>query len=98
MGACAGRTQGASIAALSGRPRTPQRACPARSGSPCSFCWSFLGPAHGGHTRARQAACMTTTTIITVNALLSVLVLGAVGMLVRLAHRLPETAPHHDEH
>src|SRR6185437_4536181 len=43
MGACDGRTQGASIAALSRRPRTPQRACPARPGGPCSFCWSFLG-------------------------------------------------------
>src|SRR5438067_4366230 len=42
MGACDGRTQGASIAALSGRPRTPQRACPARSGDPCSFRWSLL--------------------------------------------------------
>ena len=40
---------------------------------------------------------MTTTTIITVNALLSLLVVAAVGLLVRLAHRLPETAPHHDE-
>jgi hypothetical protein len=40
---------------------------------------------------------MTTTTIITVNALLSVLVLAAVGTFVRVAHRLPETAPHHDE-
>jgi hypothetical protein len=40
---------------------------------------------------------MTTTTIITVNALLSVLVLATVGLLVRLAHRLPVTAPHHDE-
>src|SRR5439155_22629513 len=42
MGACDGRTQGASLAALAGRPRTRQRACPARSGGPCSFCWSFL--------------------------------------------------------
>src|SRR6266702_7954369 len=41
MGACDGRTQGAPIAALSGRLRTPQRACPARSGGPCSFRWSF---------------------------------------------------------
>ena len=40
---------------------------------------------------------MTTTTIITVNALLSVLVLAAAGLLVRLAQRLPETAPHYDE-
>ena len=40
---------------------------------------------------------MTTTTIITVNALLSALVLATVGLLIRLAHRLPETAPHHDE-
>jgi hypothetical protein len=32
-----------------------------------------------------------------VNALLSVLVLAAVAALVRLAHRLPETAPNHDE-
>jgi hypothetical protein len=40
---------------------------------------------------------MTTTTIITLNALLAVLVIGAVGTLVRLAHRLPEWAPHHDE-
>jgi hypothetical protein len=40
---------------------------------------------------------MTTTTIITVNALLSVLVLAAAGLLIRLTHRLPETAPHHDE-
>jgi hypothetical protein len=37
------------------------------------------------------------TMIITVNALLSVLVLAAAGSLVRLVHRLPETAPHHDE-
>src|SRR6266702_3746902 len=42
MGACDGRTQGAPLAALAGRLRTPQRACPARSGGPCSFCWSFL--------------------------------------------------------
>src|SRR5258707_8762532 len=57
MGACDGRTQGASIAALSRRPRTPQRACPARSGSPCSFCWSFL--AHldlGRHAHATECA------------------------------------------
>jgi predicted PurR-regulated permease PerM len=40
---------------------------------------------------------MTTTTIITVNALLAVLVIVAVSTLVRLAHRLPERAPHHDE-
>jgi hypothetical protein len=40
---------------------------------------------------------MTTTTIVTVNALLSVLVLASVAAIVRLAHRLPETAPHHDE-
>jgi hypothetical protein len=40
---------------------------------------------------------MTTTTIITVNALLAVLVLAAVGALVRVAHRLPALAPHHDE-
>ena len=40
---------------------------------------------------------MTTTTIVTVNALLSGLVVAAVGLVVRLAHRLPETAPHHDE-
>src|SRR6266702_7638519 len=44
MGACDGRTQGAPLAALAGRLRTPQRACPARSGGPCSFCWSFLEP------------------------------------------------------
>jgi hypothetical protein len=40
---------------------------------------------------------MTTTTIITVNTLLAALVVVAVGGLVRLAHRLPELAPHHDE-
>src|SRR3954452_19712268 len=43
MGACDARTQGAPIAALSGQPRTPQRACPARSGGPCSFSWSLSG-------------------------------------------------------
>jgi predicted PurR-regulated permease PerM len=37
------------------------------------------------------------TTILTVNALLSFLVLVAVAAIVRLAHRLPETVPHHDE-
>jgi hypothetical protein len=41
---------------------------------------------------------MTTTTIVTVNLLLSTLVIAAVAGLVWLAHRLPETAPHHDEH
>ncbi len=40
---------------------------------------------------------MTTSTIITVNALLAVLVLAVVGTLVRLAHRLPAMAPQHDE-
>jgi hypothetical protein len=44
-----------------------------------------------------QGACMTTTTIITVNAMLAALLIVAVGTLVRLAHRLPEWAPHHDE-
>src|SRR4051794_11778796 len=42
MGAYDARTQGVPIAALSGRLRTRQRACPARSGGPCSFCWRFL--------------------------------------------------------
>jgi hypothetical protein len=47
---------------------------------------------------ARQAWCMmTTTTIITVNAFLSLLVVAATVLLIRLTHRLPETAPHHDE-
>jgi hypothetical protein len=40
---------------------------------------------------------MTTMTIISVNALPAVLVIVAVGTLARLAHRLPEWAPHHDE-
>src|ERR1700687_569060 len=55
-----------------------------------------LGPPHARFTAPRQGRCMTTTTIITVNALLAVLVIVAVGTLVRLAHRLPEWAPHHD--
>jgi predicted PurR-regulated permease PerM len=44
-----------------------------------------------------QGGFMTTTTIISVNALLAALLVVAVGTLVRVAHRLPEWAPHHDE-
>lgn len=40
---------------------------------------------------------MTTTLIITSNAILGLLVIAAVGALVHLAHRLPATAPHSDE-
>jgi hypothetical protein len=40
---------------------------------------------------------MTTTTIIILNATLSALVVLAVLSLVALAHRLPTSAPHHDE-
>ena len=40
---------------------------------------------------------MTPTTIVLVNLLLSILVLAAVGGLVHLAHRLPDTAPDDDE-
>lgn len=40
---------------------------------------------------------MNTTTIIIVNLLLSAFVVAAVAGLVRLAHRLPDTAPRHDE-
>src|SRR6185436_10009855 len=42
MGAFDARTQGAPIVVLSGRPRTPQRTCTARSGGPRSFGWSLL--------------------------------------------------------
>ncbi len=41
---------------------------------------------------------MTLTTIVTVNIVLSVLVIAAVAALTRLAHRLPTAAPQHDEH
>ena len=40
---------------------------------------------------------MTMTTIVTMNLLLSAYIVAAVAGLVWLAHRLPETAPHHDE-
>jgi len=40
---------------------------------------------------------MTTTTIVLANLLLSLAVIGAVGGLVRFAHRLPDAAPHDDE-
>jgi hypothetical protein len=56
-----------------------------------------LGPPHAPFMGSLQGASMTTTTIITVNALLAALLIVAVGTLVRLAHRLPEWAPHHDE-
>jgi hypothetical protein len=40
---------------------------------------------------------MTNTLIvITLNASLSVLVILALGALIRLAHRLPTSSPHHD--
>ena len=48
-------------------------------------------------TRAGNSGGMTTTTLITVNASLSLLVILAVAAVVRLAHRLPSSAPHHDE-
>src|ERR1700730_1496418 len=56
-----------------------------------------LGHPHALFMGSRQGGRMTTTPIISVNALLAVLVIVAVGTLVRLAHRLPEQAPHHDE-
>ncbi|MBA3841847.1 MAG: hypothetical protein H0X39_04380 [Actinobacteria bacterium] len=40
---------------------------------------------------------MSTTLIITSDAILGLLVIAAVAALVHLAHRLPETAPHSDE-
>jgi hypothetical protein len=46
---------------------------------------------HGEHGN------MTTTAIVSVNLLISAFVVSAVAALVWLAHRLPETAPHHDE-
>lgn len=40
---------------------------------------------------------MTTTAILTINSVLAALVIAAVAVVVRLAHRLPSTAPHNDE-
>lgn len=40
---------------------------------------------------------MTNTLIVILNASASVLVILAVGAVVALAHRLPSSAPHHDE-
>jgi hypothetical protein len=40
---------------------------------------------------------MTTTVIIILNLTLAALTVLAVGGLVALAHRLPTSAPHHDE-
>jgi hypothetical protein len=40
---------------------------------------------------------MTTQTMVTVNLLLSVLTIAAVGGLVWLAHHLPSSTPRHDE-
>jgi hypothetical protein len=40
---------------------------------------------------------MTNTLIIILNASASALVILAVGAVVALAHRLPSSAPHHDE-
>ena len=39
---------------------------------------------------------MTNSSILLLNASLSILVILAVGALVALAHRLPSSAPHHD--
>jgi hypothetical protein len=38
-----------------------------------------------------------TNSLILLNIALSLLVFGSLGALVALAHRLPSTAPHHDE-
>jgi hypothetical protein len=40
---------------------------------------------------------MTNSLIILLNIALSVLVFVSLGALVHLAHRLPSSAPHHDE-
>jgi hypothetical protein len=40
---------------------------------------------------------MTPTILITVNSILGAITLAAVAALVRLAHRLPTSAPHSDE-
>ena len=40
---------------------------------------------------------MTLTTIVTVNIVLSAFLLTALLAVVRLAQRLPDAAPHHDE-
>jgi hypothetical protein len=47
--------------------------------------------------RLGHGSDMTTNTLIFVNLVLSLLVVGAVGAVIRLAHRLPDAAPHHDE-
>jgi hypothetical protein len=40
---------------------------------------------------------MTNSLIIVLNVTLSLLVFLSLGALVRVAHRLPSSAPHHDE-
>lgn len=39
---------------------------------------------------------MTTSTLLIVNSILGLLTIAAVAALVRLAHRLPNAAPHSD--
>jgi hypothetical protein len=40
---------------------------------------------------------MTISLIIVLNVTLSLFVFGALAALIHLAHRLPSSAPHHDE-